>query len=159
MKLYRTGEVRTHKSTYPLQASNILKKGYHPTAGDINLDTISLKIDSAISSILPYAWNTLAYSDGVHKVELSAVDKAGNSALASITVILDNTPPAVSLTSPVNNSYVSRIVIIEGIAADSNLSGMRLSIDDIEVSSSLPYSWNTSKTIPSLSKNDNAPLP
>lgn len=114
------------------------------TAEDVNPGTISLEIDSsAVSSVLPYAWDTSGYGDGAHSIELSAVDKAGNNASTTITVTVDNTLPEVSLDAPANNSYVSKIVSIEGNAADSNLNKTALSIDDIEVSSSLPYYWNT----------------
>jgi len=58
----------------------------------------------------PYAfdWNTTAAADGQHTLTAKAFDAAGNAgASAPVVVTVDNTPPSLNVTSPVNGSVVS----------------------------------------------------
>lgn len=114
------------------------------SATDVNLDAVSLSIDGKeVSNILPYSWNTSNYSDSSYTIELIARDQANNSASADVTVIVDNTPPVVTITDPINKSLVNGTVSIEGSVIESNLASVSLLINGTNVSSSLPYPWNT----------------
>jgi hypothetical protein len=76
------------------------------TATDINLDRASLSIDGTeVANALPYSWNTANYSDGMHVIELKAIDRVNNSASMSVSVIVDNTPPDITVTSPLAQNY------------------------------------------------------
>jgi len=63
---------------------------------DANFDRMELYIDGALvatwttSGTHDYEWDTTAYGDGAHRIELRVIDKAGNSAEASITVYTTN---------------------------------------------------------------------
>ncbi len=101
-----------------------------------------------------YSWNTSAYSDGPHVLEVQAFDPSGNSdsALIDVTVKHDITPPVVSINSPSNNSSVSGKVSISALAADSTgISAVTFMINkkSVAVVSIQPYtySWNTDSLI------------
>ena len=104
---------------------------------------------------VPYSmlWNTSAYVNGTYNLSAKARDAAGNNATAYAVVIVDNyipdmTPPIVSITSPVNASNVSGMVIIAANASDN------IGVSTVEffsgavslgVDTTSPYSisWNT----------------
>ncbi len=124
-----------------------LVSGEVEVAGSVNdpTATVSILIDGEEkSTTLPYTWNTLSISDGSYDIKVEATDPASNKGSKTITVEVDNTPPSVSISSPINGSDVEGIVDITGTATDANIDTISLKVDDIEVSSTLPYSWNTS---------------
>ncbi len=53
------------------------------------------------------SWNTTGVANGAHSLSAVATDTAGNTATSSVSVTMDNTPPAVSMTAPANGSYVN----------------------------------------------------
>jgi len=56
----------------------------------------------------------------------------------------------VTITSPASSGTVSGIVVIDGEVKDTNLASVSLIIDDIPVSATLPYSWNTTQSNPGV---------
>lgn len=68
----------------------------------------------------PYAvsWNTATVSDGAHTLKAIAYDEAGNQSTASVSVIVDNTAPTVSVISPANGAAVSGTVVVSVDASD-----------------------------------------
>jgi hypothetical protein len=84
-----------------------------------------------------YLWDTQVTSsfDGVHDIEITAIDTSNNIALDSISIILDGTPPAGSILMPSENENfkLGDTVTIMGTASDNwELSTVQLIIDDIE---------------------------
>lgn len=78
------------------------------------------KIGEDTSSPYEISWNTSNVSDGSHVLKAKAYDIAGNSRESEvINVIVDNTLPSVSITSPTNNSVIDGIVTIEVNANDN----------------------------------------
>jgi hypothetical protein len=73
---------------------------------DANFDWMELRIDDKpvktwdISGDQTSSWDTATYADGQYLIKLVVVDKAGNIAESSITVISDNTPPILEIISP-----------------------------------------------------------
>ena len=57
--------------------------------------------------------------DGPHKVTVTAVDRAGNSASAASAVTVDTTPPIVFITSPAAGGTVYGSVAVNWTASDS----------------------------------------
>lgn len=57
--------------------------------------------------------------DGAHKVIVTAVDRAGNSASAASAVTVDTTPPIVFITSPASGATVYGSVAVNWTASDS----------------------------------------
>jgi len=109
------------------------------------------------STSFSFSLNTSSLTNGSHTVMVKAYDTSGNSASASRTVSVSNSPaapdataPAVALTSPLNGSTVSRSVTISASATD-NVGVARVSIyvDNVLLCTDTlaPYScnWNTRK--------------
>lgn len=112
---------------------------------EANPDNLEVRIDgTAVSGILPYQWNTLSYPDGSYTIAVYANDTAGNEALESEAVTVDNTLPQVNITYPADGSYLKEVVNITGTASDANLDRISLTINGAEVSTSLPFEFNTS---------------
>lgn len=99
---------------YGLQVNGYLGKTILITGGmdDANPGNLSLRIDGVeVADQLPYRWNTAAYPDGNHTIELFVQDKALNSGYTNITVTVDNAPPMVRLMVPANGTISSSSLI------------------------------------------------
>jgi hypothetical protein len=107
----------------------------------------------------PYSlpWDTTASTNGNHTVAAVATDTSGNAATSTVeTVTVSNAQsspppagPAVSITSPANNSTVNGTVTVSAAASDSaGITSVQLQVDGANVGAALtsaPYnfSWNT----------------
>src|SRR5207244_431413 len=100
----------------------------------------------------PYsvAWNTTTATDGSHTLTAIARDAAGNrttSGMVSVTV--DATPPAVSVTAPANGATVSGTVTVSAAASDTGgVAGVTFQLDGVNLGAEVtdaPYSisWNS----------------
>jgi len=76
---------------------------------------------------------------------VKAVDKAGNTAEKIVTLMVDNTPPSVRVTSPEDEAELSGNVNITFAASDANLKQVQLIIDDrvYDVTFQTEFNWNT----------------
>lgn len=81
--------------------------------------------EAAVGALL-HAWKT-AVPDGDYRLRLTAVDRAGNEAVAEVAVTVDGTPPEAKIQSPPDGALVSRIVL-EGIATDAHFSRYRIDV-------------------------------
>jgi subtilisin family serine protease len=119
--------------TYP--ASNSYVKGTVNvtfTFADLNLENATLSIDSQVFDVTAttyYEWVTPSISDGVHVLTLTVMDKSGNSAVATLSVTVDNSSPTVAILSPSNNAYVRGNVSILFTAQDSALKNASIIVD------------------------------
>lgn len=105
-------------------------------------------------STSPYAfsWNTLAEPTGPYTLTTRAYDASGNvevSAPVNVTVVRDNTPPTVSITSPSAGATVRSTVQVQATATDdTQIARVELYVDGtlMGTDSSSPYaiSWNPS---------------
>ncbi|WP_158623629.1 Ig-like domain-containing protein [Corallococcus llansteffanensis] len=103
-------------------------------------------------STSPYAfsWNTIAEPTGPYTLTTRAYDASGNvevSAPVNVTVVRDNTPPTVSITSPSAGATVRSTVQVQATAIDdTQIVRVELYVDGalIGTDSSSPYaiSWN-----------------
>ncbi len=106
-------------------------------------------IGTSYSSPYSAIWNSSSVADGSHSIYAKAFDKVNNQASSSaISVTVDNNPPTVSLTSPVNGSFVSGLVNVVADAFDSvGVSKVEFYVDGnlIGVDTVAPYftSWDT----------------
>lgn len=69
-----------------------------------------------------FTWDTNGLTDGVYTVQFEVRDKAGNKTGASvhaITIIVDNTGPAVTLTSPSNGAVLDGITVTQVWTTDA----------------------------------------
>src|SRR6185295_5138173 len=75
------------------------------------------------------SWSTgaILLASGNNVINVTATDAAGNTSTDTITVIKDNLPPSVQITSPtVNPTHITNVnsVTLGGSASDSGLSGL-----------------------------------
>ena len=90
-------------------------------------------------------WDASGAAPGPHVIQVTAYDNAGNSASTSITVyVLDETPPAVSLTSPDDQAVVWGSVAIGANATDaeSGVERVEFAVDGVTIATdpTAPYS-------------------
>ena len=97
------------------------------------------------------SWNTAGLAGGPHTLSAVATDTAKNSATSSVSVIMDTTPPTVSLATPVTGTSVNGTVTITANASDNTgISGVQFALDGANIGSmvtgsgpSYSYSWNS----------------
>lgn len=107
---------------------------------------------TSYSSPYSYSLNTTSLPDGNHSLFVKAFDKAGNQgSSSSVSITVDNTNPAVTLTAPVNGATLTGPTTLTATASDN------VFLDQVEfyrdglligVDTSSPYSlsWNPGTT-------------
>jgi hypothetical protein len=70
----------------------------------------------------PYAtaWDSSTWADGTRRISAMAYDALGNSGYTEFMVVVDNTPPAVSLTSPAAGAVLRGSTTLTANASDSH---------------------------------------
>jgi len=100
----------------------------------------------------PYSvsWNTAGASNGSHTLTAVARDAAGNTRnSAAVTVLVDNSPPSVSISAPVAGAILAGTVSVSATASDNvGLVGVQFKLDGANLGAedmTGPYavSWNT----------------
>lgn len=94
------------------------------SVGDNYLASWSLVLDSATvattlatgtTASVQYLWDTTLVSDGTHTLTLSGMDKAGNSAAVTVTVVVANTVSGVTWVAPptpASGSFIQYLVTV-----------------------------------------------
>lgn len=117
----------TVQITYPTEGQTV--SGNVTIAANASDDggapTVRFFVDNTLlgeDSTAPYEmpWNTADTNNGSHTIAVEAVDSAGQTARATVTVTVNNAdaPPAVRITSPANGSTVSGAVQLSADATD-----------------------------------------
>lgn len=83
---------------------------------------------ATLAAPLAFNWDVSRAADGAYTLQLSARDRAGLNGAASVNVIVDNTPPRASITTPAQGAYVRGAGNISGVAFDANLQSYTLEI-------------------------------
>jgi hypothetical protein len=119
----------------------------------LSIDGISVGTDAA--SPYSFAWDTRVVPNGSYTLLATAMDAAGNTSSASLTVTVSNSlndlsPPSVDITSPGNGSKVSTNVSVYVNASDNvGVAKVELYVDGTLTSSSstAPFTtkWNSRK--------------
>lgn len=121
-------------------------------AYDDNFHEAKLKIDSKIlaswnqTGTSTYVLNTAVLSEGIHKLTLEALDKAGNKAEHTVFVTVDNTAPMAEIEWPIEGSYISGLALVRLRAEDANFERLELKIGEftsIWKEKDQTYVWNT----------------
>ncbi|HEU5317588.1 MAG TPA: sulfatase-like hydrolase/transferase [Chloroflexota bacterium] len=107
------------------------------------------------TSTFPYevSWDTRSMSDGGHTLSASVYDTAGRSQTCQpVSVIVDNTPPTVAITSPATGATVAGLVAVSVTAADaSGIREVSLFIDGVRkaTTTTSPYAfeWDTTTAL------------
>ncbi len=128
------------------------------TAGDnVGVASVNLSVDGVLiggDSSAPYtfSWNTTTVANGSHTLTATALDAAGNTANAVLSVNLSNsppdtTPPLVIINSPAAGATVSGNVSVQVAASDNvRVVKVELYVDGVLTASatSAPFTtkWN-----------------
>jgi len=108
------------------------------------IDHYEIRIDGGSWSSLGMGTSTqLDLDDGVHTVEVRAMDHAGNSGNDAITIIVDTAAPIVDITSPSAQYINSSSVTLEWQGSDQGkgISAYHLYLDDLLVQSGVQTSY------------------
>jgi fibronectin type 3 domain-containing protein/flagellar hook assembly protein FlgD len=73
-------------------------------------------------------WNIVSLADGLYTLQVLVDDQAGLRAEKRLQLTIDNTPPAVALSTPTDGSYVTAPLGITGTATDTHLGSYRLEV-------------------------------
>lgn len=96
-----------------------------------------------------YLWNTGAYADGQYTITVTAYDKAGNLAVAGVTVTVDNTSPIAEIREPAEGLHIRESCTITVYGYDVHINAIELYIDG-DLVKAWPvhgvhaYAWDTS---------------
>jgi thermitase len=123
------------------------------SAVDLSVDGTS--IGSTVVSPYAFQWDSRLVANGSHSVSARATDLRGNVSTASITVnvqnvIVDTTPPSITISSPTNGSKVSvNLPVYVNASDNTNVVRVELYADGVLVSASnsAPFTtkWTTKK--------------
>jgi hypothetical protein len=80
---------------------------------------------------------------GIISAAVYVSDTTGNDAAASVSVTVDNTPPAVAITAPANGSAVRGVVEITADVYDAYLAETAIAVNGTVVSDTSEYTWDT----------------
>lgn len=98
---------------------------------DVGVTLVSLYVDGsfvATASAAPYVFavDTVILGDGPHQLEARAADAAGHETIsATVTMVVDNTPPTLTLTAPVAGATVFGVVAATSWYSASDPSGIK----------------------------------
>jgi len=116
-------------------------------ATDANVATATLTIGTQsfdVKSKTSQGIDTTALADGTYSLALTVTDLAGNSASSSLSVTVDNTAPAVTISAPSGNANLRDTTTISWTATDANLDTVSIAIDgETRVVTGTSYTWNT----------------
>jgi hypothetical protein len=109
-------------------------------------------VDAASASsggAVEFSWNSESVANGTHTLTVSATDSANKTGQSSIAVIVSNSAPAISVTTPANGSVVSGTVLVTtNVTSNLSISGVQFAIDGANLGASVtsaPFqiSWDT----------------
>jgi len=122
----------TSGSIYNTSDISVVWSGSDTTSG---IDHYEIKLDS--NNWINVGTNTtytfINVPDGNHQISVKVVDKAGNTAVDAINVIIDKTPPTLEIISPTNGTILSnQTVTIKWNSSDATtgIDHFEIKIDD-----------------------------
>jgi len=91
--------------------------------GTVTPDTVSVSVDGQAATLTGGAFSLagVVLAEGPNTIQVRATDGAGNTGQASVTVVLDTTPPALAFSTPSDGALVaSASVAVNGTVQDAN---------------------------------------
>jgi len=64
-------------------------------------------------------WDTTAYNDGAHSIEVRAVDEAGHSTVRTLAIFVDNSIPDLNMVRPTALDYLTGAVTVKAYVHDT----------------------------------------
>jgi hypothetical protein len=124
-----TAPPRTDVLSPPITRYNrkaIVVKGYSSDANDIEDVFLSMdngntyqKVKLAADGNWELALNTADYTDGIYSALLHTIDKYGVSSYSNAMINIDNTPPELFITAPVDGQHVGTEMRLTGRVTDN----------------------------------------
>lgn len=124
---------------------------------DFGVATVEFLVDGTtvgVDNQAPFAvfWNTALVPDGPHTLQAIATDSSRQSAGQTITVVVDNSPPELSIAAPLSGESLRGTTQVRADAGDSvsGVVGVTLLVDGVHVGTDAlgddgwSVSWNTS---------------
>ncbi|KAF0134214.1 MAG: fibronectin I domain-containing protein, partial [Candidatus Saganbacteria bacterium] len=124
------------------------------TASDINFKEYRVEYGNGSNPIVFYpignthtnqvasevleTWNTKTVSDETYTIRLVVIDKAGNEVKKTTMIIVDNTYPTVSISTPKTGDYLAGTISISGTVYDDNIQSYIIDYQD----NANPGDWN-----------------
>ncbi len=91
----------------------------------------------------PFDINTTGWANGPFNITVTATDLAGNARTDVFRVIIDSTPPNITLTSPANDSVISAGTVLDFTVVEPNLNTSTWNNGSGAVSFSPPFDIST----------------
>ena len=113
--------------------------GYELHKADLHIDKEKVKTWDS-TGVHRFSWNTTALTDGSHTIRLIAYDRVGGSEEVYVEVVVDNTPPSLSIPIWSPREPSSRDDVIVSINATDETSGV-LNVT-LYFSSARHWDWN-----------------
>ncbi len=116
---------------------------------DANLHNVTYQINNStpigVTGETNFTVYTALFSDGAFNITIIVMDKALNAVNQTLTLIADNTAPAVSIFSPRQGAELLGTATINFSASDANLKEVHLYIDgaEVNITGTTVYSWDT----------------
>lgn len=144
----------------PVNGATIAGSAYQVKANvtdNVGVKAVSLRVDDrwiATTTAAPYTFSldTTQLAKGTHSIAVVGWDAANNSREVSVTVNVDNsldtTPPAVTITAPLNGSRVAGVINVTASATDvKGVSSLEAKVDGVVYaqasSDTLSFNWDT----------------
>src|SRR5581483_4858872 len=85
-----------------------------------------------------FQWASAGYGDGAHMLSVAFIDRAGNIGTVQNQVVVDNTAPSVSITSPANGAAIATSLnsVTATILESNGVIEKKVSIDGVAVAAS-----------------------
>ena len=120
---------------------------------EVQIDSLGWNDANFTDPTWDYTTSTLTLSDGNHDIYARVTDLDANASTLKISIVVDNTPPTVSITYPTSDNtgdtnYLYSTVNAEGSASDTYLNKVQVKIDieattDATGTTSWSYNWDT----------------
>jgi hypothetical protein len=94
---------------------------------DLNMNFVKLRVNNGtvLYLLYPYVMDTTNWPDDDYMIEIFAQDLSGAQSYAFFNFTLDATPPLISMTSPLNNSYIRPGIPLVFNISDDHLHNVR----------------------------------
>ena len=116
----------------------------------VSLAVNGTNVSSNSTSPFTNSWNSGTVANGTYTLTVTASDAAGNKATSSIQVSVNNVTvgdiisPTINILTPTDLASVTGTVSVSMSSSDNvGVSAVSISIDNILVSTSSSYAWNT----------------
>jgi hypothetical protein len=105
----------------PVRATVALSSNTSDAGSGIDIVSYELAPNGGSFNSQPASWDTTLSPDGLYDLRVLATDVAGNSTTSSaVTTRVDNTPPALTFSSPASGAVVSGTVNLVASASDAS---------------------------------------